>query len=194
MGDAQATLTTPQLNALFDILTHTETFTEVRDLRHESAVPRFGLPFTTTPSPSPFPLLQLIASKFIGRSILSDEGWAAIVSLVQRLCAANLSDSYDKGFVGLRKNAATGLAATAESLVRGVLAGAPRRDGAGLPTESRAYDHRSAEQLEMAWDDAVQGMVYGDLLERVFNAVKASPDLERVPAVGRGALEYFIIG
>lgn len=191
----QPCLTPTQLNALFDILTHNETFHEVRDLRFELPISRFGLPITPTePGPSPFPLLQLVISKFVGRGILTESGWADWLAMVKRLCAANLSDSYDKGFLGLRKHSAAGFAASVESLARGVLARPPRDPQVNLARlNTKQYDRMKAEELEQAWDDTVQGMLYGDLLDRVFEAVKVSPDVDDVPPVTRAALDYFMI-
>lgn len=194
-NEKDPSLTPTQLNALFDILTHTETFSEVRGLRYEAPVSCFGPPLTPLHAgTSPFPLLQLLMSKFIGQSLYSEAGWADWLAMVQRLCAANLSDSYDKAFLGLRKHAATGIAAALESVARGVLAGAPRDPHVKLALlNTKRYDKHSAEQLEQAWDDAVQGMLYGDLLDRVFDAVEASPDINDMPTVARTALDYFMI-
>lgn len=189
-------LTATQLNALFDILTHTEAFREVRDMRYESNIAQFGPPFTPLHQGAKpaFPLLQLVVSKFVGAGLFTEQGWADQCSLLQRLCSANLSESYDKGFMGLRKNAAAGLAAGAESVARGVLAGVPRDPDLKLALlNTRQYDQGNAQQLEQAWDEAVQGMLYGDLLDRVFDAVKVSSDLDDVPQVARAALEYFMI-
>lgn len=191
----EAALTAPQLNALFDILTHNETFHEIREMRYEANVARFGPPFTPPQQgPSPFPMLQLMASKFIGRSVFTEQGWADLLTMAQRLCTANLSDSYDKGTMGLRKQGAAGMSSGLESVARGVLAGAPRNPNVNFATlNTKQYDRKNAAHLEQAWEDAVQGMLYGDLLDRVFEAVQKSPDLDDVPPVARAALDYLMV-
>lgn len=196
----QLSLTPAELEALFDILTHAETFHEIRDLRYEANVARFGPPATPlaqNPGLSAFPLLQKIVSTVVSPGFLTPEGWQNLLSLIQRLGVANLSDSYDKGFLGLRKTAATGLAANLESVARGFLAGRPRNPSVDLAAlhekTSQMYDRGDAEQLEKAWDDTVQGMLYGDLLDRIFDTVEATPELDAVPPVARAALDYFLM-
>lgn len=187
-------LTPAELEALFNILTHYQTFEEIRGFRYEANVPQFGVPFTTGGGPSQFPLLQKMMGSVVSPTLFTPEGWQNQVLLMQRMAAANLSDSYDKGFVGLRKEMATGLAATLESVTRGFLAGRRQDPSINLASLStQAYDTTDAAQLEKGWEHTVQGLMYGDLLDRVFDAVKASPELSDVPPVMRAALNYFQI-
>jgi hypothetical protein len=182
-----------QLYALYNILTHHETYAEVQDFKYEDSVGNFGLPLTMTTGggPTPYPVLQMLAEKLWDRSILSDSLWANITAMLQRLAAANLSDSYDKGFMGLRKSAATAWSASLESVIRGMLSGKPST-GAEKPV-FRAYNHSKASDVEQAWEDAVQGMLYGDLLDRIFGSVAASPDMNDIPTEARAALELVIV-
>lgn len=196
MAQSQEQSLTPfQLEALFNILTHAQSSSEVRDLRYETLMPQFGPPVTPAlVGPSAFPLMQNITNTFVPPNILSESGWRNQLTMFQRLGAANLSDSYDKGFFGLRKNAAAGLSTLLESLARGLLAGLPRNPNVDLATlHTKPYNKQDAKQLEQAWDDAVQGMVYGGLLDQVFDAVKASPELDFVPPVATAALDYYLI-
>lgn len=185
-----------QLNALFEILTHAESFSEVRDARNEADIANFGPPVTPAirgVAPA-FPVAQLVMSKFVGQGLFSDAGWADHCTMIQRLCAANLSDSYDKGFFGLRKNFATGLASGLESVVRGVLAGVPRDPNVNLEQlATKKYDIKDAGQLMQAWDDAVQGFLYGDLADRVFRVIEKTSDMDALPPVATAALEYVLI-
>lgn len=191
----QLPLDPAELEALLNILTHTQIFDEVRDLRYEANMGRFGPPATpASASPTPFPLLQQVIAAVISPTLFTPEGWANQISLGQRVAAANLSDSYDKGFVGMRKDAATGLAATLESVARGFLVGRSRDPSVNLATlKSQKYERSDARALEHAWNDAVQGMMYSDLLDRVFDCVKQTPELDDVPPVCRAALDYFLV-
>lgn len=191
----QLPLTPAELEALLNILTHSQTFDEVRGLRYEANMGRFGPPATpASAGPTPFPLLQQLTANVVSPNLFTPQGWANQMSLGQRLAAANLSDSYDKGFVGMRKDMATGLAATVESVTRGFLVGRSRDPSVNLATlKNQTYDRSDASVLEHAWDDAVQGMMYGDLLDRVFDCVKQTPELDDVPPVCKAALDYFLV-
>lgn len=191
----QLSLTPAELEALFNILTHAQTFAEVRDLRYEQNLSRFGPPITPAGAgPTPFPLLQQLTAAILSPTLFTPQGWADQIMLGQRLASANLSDSYDKGFVGLRKDAATGWSAGLESVVRGLLVGRARDPSVDLATlHTQTYNRNDARALEHAWDDCVQGLLYGDLLDRLFDAVKTTPELDDVPPVARAALDYFLV-
>lgn len=191
----QLSLTPAELEALFNILTHFQTFDEFRNLRYEDNMSRFGPPATpASGGPTPFPLLQQLTSAVVSPTLFTPEGWAAQIGLGARLASANLSDSYDKGFSGLRKNASTGMSAGLESVARGFLVGRSRDPAVNLATlKNEKYDRSDARSLEHAWDDCVQGLMYGDLLDRIFDAVKATPELDDVPPVAKAALDYFLV-
>lgn len=190
-----SSLTPVQLNALFDILTHAETFNEIRDMRFENNIGNFGPPFTPlTGTQSALPLLQLICSSFLDASLYTEQGWADMSTMLQRLCAANLSDSYDKGFMGLRKNASAGISAGVETIARAVLAGVPKNPDVNLESlATKQYDRTNGEQLETAFQDATQGILYGDLLDRLFKAAKASGNIEDLPSVAKAALDFGLV-
>lgn len=191
----QPGLTPAELEALFNILTHAQTWDEVRDLRYEQNLAKFGPPFTpANGGASPFPLLQQLTATMLSPTLFTPEGWAGQMALGQRLAAVNLSDSYDKGFVGLRKEAATGWAAGLESVLRGLLVGRARDPTVDLATlHTKTYDRSDAKAVEQAWDDCVQGLLYGDLLDRLFDNVKTSASLDDVPPVARAALDYLMV-
>ncbi|KAH8901469.1 hypothetical protein GQ53DRAFT_611250, partial [Thozetella sp. PMI_491] len=182
-----------QLQALLDVLTHYQSYAEFQHLRNPDAVKCFGPPFTgsTGGGPTPYPVLQLLAEKFMQRELLSDSMWSNMAAALQRLSAANLSDSYDKGIMGLRKSGATAMSAMVESLARGVLAGKARADH---PRQAGGrYNHSKADDLERAWDDAVDGMMHGNLLDEVFDSVIKSGNIDDLPPVARAALELVIV-
>jgi hypothetical protein len=130
-------------------------------------------------------------SEFVAREFLSEETWTVFTGVWERLAAINLSESYEKGTMGLRKSGSTAASASLESIVRGVLAGAPRVQD--YQSTNKSYNRGDARQLEQAWDDAVQEMVYGDLLSRIFAMIKKSGDIQDLPPVAIAALDYMII-
>ncbi|KAG5979974.1 hypothetical protein E4U55_004533 [Claviceps digitariae] len=145
--------------------------------------------------PSTSPLLHLLLTKLLlplpGLNHLPRPFWTTrLHTLLTRLAHADLSDSYDKGALGTRKVLATGAAALLEMLARGLLGGwvdgeekhadgDERGDGhADTGTANAQYDLSRADDLERAWQNVLQGLVYGDLGDRVFGHFVGSDDLE----------------
>lgn len=242
VADAPA-LTHEQIHALFDILTHHETYKEIEGFKFPDAVRNYGFPFTRTPAipigggksatatpagtapstprartpvppeelehnlkeedlqPSMSPVLQTLLTRFVlplpGLRDMPREFWAMRVQgLLARLGEAELSDSYDKGAVGTRKTLATGASGLIEMIGRGALGGVTRPGADGEKTgdkDGATYDHKKGEDLERAWNDIVQGLVYGDLVDEMSEHLTKTDDLEgRSPAV-KAAAEYAII-
>ncbi|KAM4066359.1 PX-associated domain-containing protein [Hirsutella rhossiliensis] len=216
-------LTPGQLDVLLDILTHHETYAQIEDCKQSELVARWGYPFADAKggaalAPSleqlsldddngrglkrmemPSPLLQTMLVQFVlplpGVRNLPGEWWSVRAhGLVKRLADAELSESYDKGALGTRKTLATGTGAVLEMVARGVLGGLPRGPapavGRGLDGH---YDHGRAEDLERAWDDIVQGLVYGDVVDSLFDHLAKTPDVEgHSPAAG-ASVDYIVM-
>ncbi|KAK2599182.1 hypothetical protein QQS21_005372 [Conoideocrella luteorostrata] len=221
-------LSAEQIRALFDILTHYETYKEITNFKTPEATANYGFPFkksttalptptSTAPSTPPLstsstpsassdaakrssgsasglgggddkdealsssPILQMLLTRTVlllpGVSNFTRDFWSVRVqTLLARLGEAELSESYDKGALGTRKVLATGCSALIEMLGRGMLGGVDKRDpDAGVKTK---YDHGSAEDIESAWDDITQGLVYGDLVDQLFDHFIKTDDLE----------------
>lgn len=99
-------------------------------------------------------------------------------SIMSRLGEAELSESYDKGAMGTRKTLATGTSALVEMVGRGMLGGVDKLE---LSTaKDGKYDHGSADDLERAWGDVIQGLVYGDLVNELFDHFVHSDDMETI--------------
>lgn len=116
--------------------------------------------------------------------------------LLMRLAEADLSESYDKGAPGTRRTLATGASALLEMVARGTLGGLPRAAAAAAdgPGPGRGdYDAGRAEDLERAWDDLVQGLVYGDLVDGLFDHLTRTDDLEGHSPMVRAAADYVVI-
>lgn len=245
---ADAALSPQQTRALFDILTHHETYAEIEAFKYPDAVTSYGYPFksvtripfgsrsqTSTPfatapntprSRSPMapedakdkklpsesggdeadedevpshtstsPVLQTLLTRFVlslpWLRDLSRDFWAVRVQgILERLAEADLSESYDKGALGLRKTLATGSSALIEMLGRGVVGGV-KEDEETRPKPE--YDHSRAEDLERAWEDAVQELVYGDLVPGMFKHMVETDDLESYAPFAKATVEYAII-
>ncbi|UNI16416.1 hypothetical protein JDV02_002849 [Purpureocillium takamizusanense] len=128
--------------------------------------------------------------------------WSVRVQgILARLGAADLSESYDKGALGTRKMLATGSSAVIEMLGRGALGGVPKKraptSGAGKDDdaggEASSYDVNKPEDLQRAWDDVVQQLVYGDLVDDIFDHIARTDDFESHSPAVKAAAEYTLI-
>lgn len=246
-ADAKSELTPDQLHALFDILTHHETYSEIESFKYPSAITSYGYPFksethipatlprsgTSTPSGAPrsrsrsplppapaqpqndeedeevttgtSPVLQTLFTRFVLplpwlRDLPRDFWSVRIQGLLARLAEADLSESYDKGALGLRKTLATGVSAVVEMVGRGVLGGVKKRpdsetkkDESNKKKKEEEYDLEKAEDLERAWDDFIQQLVHGDLVAEMFEYMPKTDDLEAFSPTMRATAEYTIL-
>ena len=207
---APETLSSEQIHALFDILTHSETYAEVQAFGTEAAVKSFGYPFEMAPIPSGLPemkepgttkstelsgspILQLLL-RFVlnlpGISHLPPDFWnVKVQALLTRLGEANLSDSYDKGAMGTRKVLGTAASSVLEMLGRGALGGLNKDSTKRDETD---YNLGKAEDLERAWNDVLQGLVYGNLVDELFDHFKSTPELESFSPTVEAAVKYIV--
>lgn len=198
-------LSPEQTRALFDILTHYETYHEIASFKFPDTVSSYGYPFKhpspeadEVPTSSSAPILQLLLTRTVlplpGVSQLPPEFWnARVQSILARLGEAELSESYDKGAMGTRKVLATGSSAIVEMLGRGMLGGVDRKEaGADTESSSSRYDYAEADDLERAWENVVQGLVYGDLADQVFDHFVRSDDLETLSPMAEAAVRHII--
>ena len=180
-----------QAHALFDILTHHETYAEIQALKDPKTVSDFEVPGEPRkPDGSASPLLQILLHKFIyvlpGLRDVSRDFWKNIRNLVAALAEGNLSESYDKGSIGIRKTLSTATASIVEYVSRGCLGGYPRH----TEHEKRQYSTSDPDDVVAAWDEFLQQIIYGNMLDRLF-AKAAETDLlsEHEPLV-QAAHEY----
>lgn len=160
-----------QAKALLDILSHHEVYQEILDFRKPDALSTYGPPFdhkANTHSTSPS--LQSLVSRFFltlpGLRDVSKDFWKKqVAALIEDLEKAELSESYDKGHLGIRKTLATAISALVEYPVRGVFAGFDRPDANAA---GRQYNMHDAADLQQAFKDAMQQTVYGNLVDDVF--------------------------
>ncbi|KAH6893453.1 hypothetical protein B0T10DRAFT_482314 [Thelonectria olida] len=259
MSSSEA-LTPDQTHALFDILTHHETYAEIEGFKSPHAVTSYGFPFaritvavppqqsgwktwSSTPvtpvasrpvtprartpvsifrsaaksknpepeedtqaedeaGPSTSPLLQMLLSKFViglpGVKDLPRDFWSVrIQGLLVRFGEADLSESYDKGAMGTRKMLSTGSSGLIEMVGRGALGGVKRKSPQTTKDDhakaSYTYDLTKAEDLTRAWDDVVEDLVYGDLVDKMFDYFGETDDLEAYSPAIKAAAQYAII-
>ncbi|KAL2149237.1 hypothetical protein VTH82DRAFT_8585 [Thermothelomyces myriococcoides] len=109
---------------------------------------------------------------------------------MEKLAEAELSESYDKGVLGMRKALATAASALHEAVSRGILGGISDDEGRNFYGE---YDRSSATDLVRAWEDGVRELVYGDLIEELFTCAAEKQSLEEHSEGVRAAADYIII-
>ncbi|KAF2767906.1 hypothetical protein EJ03DRAFT_390177 [Teratosphaeria nubilosa] len=189
-----ATLTPEQSHALFDILTHRETYGEIEDFKYPDAINNYGPPFQDHVKKSQSPILQTLVSKFAlklpGLRDVSPEFWKVRVEdLVKELADAELSESYDKGVLGIRKTLATAISALIEYPARGCLEGVHT----DLPDKSKQYNVDNPDDVLQSWRDALQLMVYGDLIDELFAKAAETDDLSKHSSLVQAMHEFVVV-
>lgn len=174
-------LSSRQASALLNILTHNEIYKEIRELRFSGALGHTGAPWKSDSSAiNQLPLLQSLFEKCVttlpGLRDISLNFWQAKCQvLVDDLAKSSLSESYEVGYIGIRKTFATAAAALLEAPSRGFFAGCSKQK---LRHNVGNYDKNNCEDVLAAWDDFQQAVVYGDLIEEIFAQASQSDRLE----------------
>ena len=190
-------LTVSQAYALFDILTHHQAHEEVNALGDPNTIAKFGIPLkdqnASAEEPSA-PLIQILIRWFIldlpGLRDVSPDFWhRKIHQLFSALAAADLSESYDKGSIGIRKTLATAIAAMMEYCARGTLGGFVK----GHVDEAKNYDHTNVDDIVVAWDAFLQQLVHGDLLKRMFDKAEQTDKLIDHESLVQATHEYIFV-
>lgn len=187
-------LSPSQAYALFDILSHHEAYAEIRDLRFPGITSSFGPPVSksSTDAGSSAPLLRVLLNRFIiilpGLRDVSADFWRhRILGLMEEFAKSGLSESYDKGSVGVRMTLATAIAAMVEPCARGSLGGLPKQN---VGKKGGIYDISKSDDVFAAWERFLQEIVYGDLLEKLFNKAAETDKLSDHEPLVQAAHEY----
>ncbi|KAK0707678.1 PX-associated-domain-containing protein [Lasiosphaeris hirsuta] len=196
-------LTSAQLHALFDILTHCETYAEVERFKDPATISEYGYPFmrrrpdgkSSYAPDSAVPLLAGLLRGIVltipGVRDLPSEFWHdRFQGILTKLSEAELSESYDRGTLGTRKTLATAASAIHETVSRGILGGIPKGVKRNL---EGPYDRSRAEDLVRAWEDVVHELVYGDLIDELFECTTKLKSLEEHSPAVRASVDYIII-
>ena len=193
MADQQ--LTPSQAHALFDILTHHESYAEIQALKETKTIATFGPPLEPEQKDaSSSPLIETLLQRFIlvlpGIRDVPPEFWTLnIKGLATALDDVNLSESYDKGSIGIRKTLSTAIAAMVEYVSRGTLGGYPKAEIA----RDRQYDTSNPDDVIYAWDDFLQQIIYGDMIDKMFTKAAKTDQLSDHEPVVQAAHEYAIV-
>ncbi|KAL8836306.1 MAG: hypothetical protein Q9170_002979, partial [Blastenia crenularia] len=188
-------LSSKQAHALFDILTSHVTLKEIENLKLSETITTFGPPLQPSQKiESSSPLLRILLQSFVldlpGFRNISQHFWTdSIRPLASALDDANLSESYDKGSVGIRRTLSTATASIVESVARGRLGGYPKQ----APREDADYDQTNPDDIVRAWDDFLQRIIYGDLLDRMFVKAAETDKLADHEPVVQAAHQYALI-
>lgn len=188
------TLTPAQSSALLDILTHYETYSEIRAFRKPGSLDHYGPPFTEeAKTQSTSPALQALVSKFLldlpGLKDVPKEFWTVQVhTLIEDMERANLSESYDKGTVGSRRTLATAVSSLVEYPVRGTFGGFAEIDD---PNDD--YDLQSAEDLARGFRNFVDQCVYGTVLDDLVKKAAETDKLEEHGKLIKAVHEFVLV-
>lgn len=180
-----------QAHALFDILTHHETYAEIQALKDPKIVSDFEVPGEPKKlDSSASPLLQILLHKFIyvlpGLRDVAPDFWINVRKLVVTLAEGNLSESYDKGSIGIRKTLSTATASIVEYVSRGCLGGYPKHAG----RTERQFNKSDPDDVVAAWDEFLQQVIYGDMLDRMFAKAAETDQLSQHEPLVQAAHEY----
>ncbi|EOD52707.1 Px domain containing protein [Neofusicoccum parvum] len=184
-----------QAHALFDVLTHHEVYSEIENFKWPDAIHQYGHPFAKDAAqPCTSPILRALLSKFAltlpGLSSVADVFWKErIQTIVEKLGAAELSESYDKGSVGMRKTLATAISALIEYPAKGALGGFPMKD----VDAARSYDTSKPDDVMQAWDDFLQQLVYGGMIDELFTTCAETDNLEDHSPLVQAAHEFILV-
>lgn len=189
-----STLSPSQAAALFDILSHYDTYAEIRDFRYPSALKHYGPPFTVEKqTPSTAPVLQTLVTRFLltlpGLNNLPNDFWKTQChDVIENFERSNLSESYDKGVIGSRKTLATAISALIEYPLRGTFGGFAEVD-----TSNRQYDTTKAEDLVRAFRDFMNECIYGNVLDDLVETAAKTDKLEDHDALTKAVHEFVLV-
>lgn len=187
-------LTPVQSAALFDILTHYETYAEIREFRHPGSLAHYGPPFAAEANkPSTSPALQILVSKFLltlpGLKNLPPHFWKVqCKDIIDHLEKANLSESYDKGVIGIRKTLATAVSALIEYPVRGTYGGFPQSK-----SQNPKYDVTNAQDLSRSFRDFMNQTIYGNVLDDLIAKTAETDNLDDHEPLTKALHEYVLV-
>lgn len=193
---AAPSLSSEQTTALFNLLSHYETYTEIESFKSPQTICSYGPPFQTERDvKSSSPLLQRLLTKLVlplpGLKTVSSTFWSSrVLPIISALSSANLSESYDKGILGQRKTLSTACAALLEYVGRGSFGGLPKRN---LHDADENYDIEDPVDDANAWEDLVQQTVYEDAVDDIIDRIKATDKLGDHSRRVQAAHRYIIL-
>ena len=188
------TLSPVQSSALFDVLSHYDTYAEIRDFRQPGSLKHYGPPFSVEEGhKSTSPALQTLVNRFLltlpGLKNLPEKWWKVQChDIIEGFEKSNLSESYDKGAIGSRKTLATAISALIEYPVRGTFGGF-----AEVKNSSGSYDIHKAEDLFRAFRDFMDGCIYGSTLDDTVKKAAETDDLNKHSDLVKAVHEFILV-
>jgi hypothetical protein len=182
--------------ALFDILSHAEVYSEIRNFRDPGTLGKYGPPFNhLSGEPSKSPALQALLSKFVltlpGLRDVSNVFWQdRVFGIIENLEKAELSESFDKGHLGIRKTLATAASALIEYPARGIFGGFEKSIGDDGYHE---YDLSNSEDLSQGFQDFVHQAVYGDVIDDLMTKAAETDKLSEHLPIVQAAHEFILV-
>lgn len=188
-------LSPKQAYALFDILSHHEVYQELRELRLPGTLAHSGPPFKTTGEVNQTPLLHSLFSQFVLplpglRDVSTDFYQAKCQEIIEEFANADLSESYEACYIGIRKTLATATAALLEAPGRGYYGGFPKKD---ITKKDRGYDTAMPADVVAGFNDFLQRLVYDDLIDKMFAKAAETDKLEEHDLLVQAAHEYILV-
>jgi|SRR5215469_10615547 len=189
-------LSPQQAHALFDILTHHEVYSEIEKFKYAEAIQNYGHPFPIEDGePSSSPILQSLFTKFVfelpGVKNVAPEFWRERCKvIVEKLGAAELSESYDKGSIGSRRTLATAISTIIEYPARGCLGGVIAYSN---EPKEQEYDMSDADDVIRAWQQFCQELVHGQMVDNLFDVASRTDRLEDHTPLVQAAHEYMLV-
>lgn len=182
-------------HALFDILTHRAAYDEIKGLTHLTTITNFGPPLGPLSNEPSTPIIQALVKRFLLilpglRDVPQDFWQRKIQELFGAFAKADLSESYDKGSIGIRKTLSTACGAIVQLCARGTLGGYPKCE---TINGERNYDSANPDDVALAWDDFLQQVVYGDLLDRFFAKAATTDKLTDHESLIQATHEYVLV-
>ncbi|PNS20165.1 PX domain-containing protein [Sphaceloma murrayae] len=188
------TLSPEQVKTLVDVLTHHETYREIEQFKSPQTILDYGPPFQDD-ARSSTPILQSLVSNFVlalpGLRDVSPDFWKVRVqTLISDLAEAELSESYDKGNLGIRKTLATAISSLIEYPARGLLGAFPKDQEAFV---QREYDVKNPDDVLVAWQHFLQHLVYGDLFDVLYEKTAQTQILAEQGTLTQAAHEFIVV-
>ena len=129
------------------------------------------------------------AQLLIGWTLLLLTWQKKIEALLSALAQADLSESYDKDSIEIRRTLATATAVVVEYCVRDFLGGYSKQE----VEKAHNYNSPDSDDVYSAWDDFLNRIIYGDLLDIIFTKSAAINQLTDHKLLVQATHEYVLV-
>lgn len=185
-----------QAQSLFECLTHAEVYREVEQYKYPDAILNYGKPFQDDlqeqrSSPLLQSLLVRLGLKVPGLKDVSNSFWKVrCKGIIRQLGEAQLSESYDKGSLTRRKTLAAISSTILAPLVRGLIGGVHKTK---VEEANKIYEATNSVHVASAWDDFVQQLVYGRMVDDLIDTAAKTEKLGDHTTLVQAAHEYILV-